>query len=768
MRGYAWLLLCGLAAPLAAAPKVAVVYSDWSNYSFRHEFDSHLKALGWPFEALENKDIKSWIGRLSEFDLVISASVGNYTNSVDMAPYADAWRSFLERGGGLWIADASYDSVLGLWMGKLGPDCGLTSAGCAPHTKAHGGSTEITCDPTHPLLYVPTELPSLLRNKGGVWAHLETWGKAWRSLVTCADGKSLVVTRDVGRGTIVVTSYFSFGSAAPQPVVTGLLENLWTRVQGQRNGLAATVFDAGPAAPGPHRARLELTNTKEQASSIEVTLKAGGGTVTRTAQLPPGQRARFDVDYTLAQRGAQTVIAEIRSDGRLLLTLKQTLLVPPLIALTMRSRHAYPDTTTLPLRWTVVPDSDVPRAECRAEIAIDQQVVHRVAAADLDGAAELSLAGVALGQHKLAYRLHRGDKLLGTFESPLTRHPAPKVAIRRDGTTLVNGRPFFPFGLYHVSWSFNAAERLDALRAIAAGGFNAIHAGIKQIDEWDPFLDEAERLGVKVVTEFGVDMNQVVARYRDKPAVLAWNPGDEPDGQQVDPAEMRERGERFKDLDATHPSYMTLCVPPTYHRYAHCADVIAPDPYPVPHAPLGAVYDSLSSAMREARKHGNTVWGVLQSFGYPQGPWRVPTVPEVRAMTYLALLAGVKGIIYYTYTDGKDPKTFRMWDHAALWDGMKKLPAEMKALEPALLGGSPVPLETGDKQVYAGRWTVDGTSWVIVVNADGKQPHAVSLAAPAGTPQELFAAQAGPLAVKDSKLAGVLPPVSVSVWRFGP
>jgi hypothetical protein len=757
-------LIAALALPAAAdAPKVAVIYSDWSNYAFRHEFDSHLKGLGWHFETFENKDIKTWIGRLGEFDLVISAAVGNYTHPQDMAPYADAWRAFLARGGGLWITDASYGSVLDLWTNKLWPDSPLGSAANAPHS-----SDAITCDGVHPLLHVPYELPELLRAKDGIWAHLVMKSTAWRSLVSCADGNSLAVTRDIGRGTILVTSYFSFASAGPLPVVTGVLENLWTRVQGARRGVAVTAFDTGPATPGPHQLRLDLTNTSDQATTFDVRLKLGATEGDIGGPVAPGAAARFDWPFRVTERGPQTLSAEIRSGDSVLLTLQRRFVVPPLIAFHLESRHAFPDTEAVAANWAVLPDADVPRAECHGEIAIDQQIVTRLAAADLDGAGKLPLDGVALGPHTVVFGLFRGDQPLGTMEVPLVRHPAPRVAVQRDGTTRVDGRPFFPFGFYHVSWSFTAEERLAALRAIAAGGFNTIHAGIKQIDEWDPFLDEAARLGVMVVTEFGTDTSAVVRRYRDKPAVLAWNPGDEPDGAHVDPFEMHERAERFKDLDATHPSYMTLCVPGTYGLYAHCADVIAPDPYPVPHAPLGTVYDNLSAAVREARRHGNTVWGVLQAFGYPQGPWRVPTGPEERAMTYLALLAGVKGIIYYTYTDGKDPHTFRMWDQPALWAGMTKLPAEIKALEPALLGASPTTLASGEAQVHAGRWTVGATSWLMVVNGDAAAAHAVTLPAPPGAATELFAATAGPLTVKDGKLTGRMPALGVSVWRFGP
>ncbi|MBI3923499.1 MAG: hypothetical protein HY318_18920 [Armatimonadetes bacterium] len=157
-----------------AAPKVAVMYSAWSNDAFKDEFDLHLQSLGWAFEKFENRDIAKLTMRLDEFDIVVSTGVGNYENPQDMSAYKDAWLKFLNRGGGLLITDASYGSVLDLWMNRLGSDYALTSTGCAPYTKKNGGSGEIVCDDQNPLIHVPRDLPPLFRAKNGLWAHLET------------------------------------------------------------------------------------------------------------------------------------------------------------------------------------------------------------------------------------------------------------------------------------------------------------------------------------------------------------------------------------------------------------------------------------------------------------------------------------------------------------------------------------------------------------------------------------------------------------------
>ncbi len=762
-------LLLSVAAA-QAAPRVAVVYSAWSNSSFQTEYDAHLQALGWPFEKLENKEVARWIGRLDEFDLVIATSVANFENPQQMAPHKDAWLRFLSRGGGLLITDASYGTVLDLWLNTLGPDWALTSTGCAPHTKKNGGSDAITCDAGHPLLHVPHDLPPLLRAKAGIWAHLESWGAGWTNLVTCADGKSLLATRTVGKGTAVVTNYFSMRGEVARPAATALLDNLWTYVQGLRAGVAITNFYSGPAQPGERKVTLGIGNVTDAPATYDValTLAAGGGApapvCNASTSVQPGATAQLSLGFRSEQRGPVRLKAEISSAGKPVMALERAETIPPMISFRPRDRHLYPWRKELAYSAAFVPDAGVSLAECAADLLVDGKSIQRLAPPRPEGDYTVDTSRLPVGRHQTTLRLSRAGKVLGSVESDFYRHATPRVYSRPDGTTMVAGKPFFPFGWYHVSWTFTAEERLAFVRDVAAGGFNTVHAGIKQLEEWEPFLDEAAKGGVYVVTEFGVDAEKVITRYRDKPAVLAWNPGDEPDGGGVSPDEMLARYDRFKVADPEHPTYLTLCVPQTYARYVGCAEVIAPDPYPIPHAPTSMVYDLLSAASTEAAKYGRPVWGVLQCFGYEKGPWRVPTFAECRNMTYLALLAGVKGVIYYTYADNG----FRVTQHPALWSEMKTLPAEMKALEPALLNGRLTKLETGAPDVFAGTWRVGKRTIACVVNASAKEAREVSLALPAGAKggvRALFAGRPAGMSVRGGRLSGTVGPLDVHVYE---
>src|SRR5437764_14072300 len=60
------------------------------------------------------------------------------------------------------------------------------------------------------------------------------------------------------------------------------------------------------------------------------------------------------------------------------------------------------------------------------------------------------------------------------------RTPQRGVSLRDDGTVLVNGQPFFPFGYYFIGPNYRTADErlaqhLAALRAMADAGFNLVY-----------------------------------------------------------------------------------------------------------------------------------------------------------------------------------------------------------------------------------------------------------------------------------------------------
>ena len=306
-------------------------------------------------------------------------------------------------------------------------------------------------------------------------------------------------------------------------------------------------------------------------------------------------------------------------------------------------------------------------------------------------------------------------------------HTEPKYRMRDDHVLLENGQPFFPFGFYNVSWTIPAEERLAMVRDVAKWGYNAVHVGMRS-DEYDgdgygAFLDACAKLGIRVITEFAESKAEsVVRKYRGKAAVMGWNPGDEPAPKGITPQEMFRRYDTFKQIDPDHIAYTVICVPSQYANYAAGTDVLAPDPYPVPRAPVDVVYRRFKEAKAAANKVDTALWAVGQAFGgqkYDQkGSWpRWPDPREFRGMSYLSLMAGAKGIIYYTYYDG----SFDIRQAPDLLEAVQKFPAEMRDMVPFILDGKGELLAEDADGVYAMVWTLGAERRLVVVNARDKE-----------------------------------------------
>ena len=710
------LALSAMASAAPAAPKVAVVYSAWSNNAFIDEWDDELQALGWPFEKFENVKIGHLAPRLGEFDLVIATSVGNLENPQDMAPYREQWLGFLDRGGCLLITDASYATALNQWVNTFGPEYALTTAVCAAHREQTPESRETTFA-DHPLMTCPDDLAPLLRTRWMIWAHLDSWPEGWESLITCKDGKSLFLARPVGKGLLIVTSHYAFRGPGDRAAGVALLENVWLNAANGRSGLRATRLQFGPAAPGPATVELTLRNDTGRDMIVRgrVDLEVEGQRIKGGEHVDEealgGHVARLSVPYTVASRGKVVARLSVEDDADTrLLDWPKTLDIPRAVAIDLKRKHLYPRQPKLEATLSLTPP--IGAQKVAVTCYLDGQFHSTIADPKPSVPLSIPVDKLSIGQHTLSVRMLADDAQVGETSAEFFRHPTPRWEVREDGVTLLEGKPFFPFGFYHVSQSFDAAHRSKMAQDIAAAGFNCAHTRIMDFESYDAFLDECAKLGVYIITEFSTPLLETVERYKNHPAVLAWNPGDEPELNGLPPDEFFSRYDRFKQTAPDHLVYAVIASPNEYQRYAKGTDVLAPDVYPVPNASVTAVYRQLRQASAEAAKYDTMLWGVLQCFGGYGGWTRPPTPQELRAMTYLALLAGVKGILYYTYGD----QGWVVTDHPEQWEAAKALVPEIKHLAPALLDGHFTLLSEGDNDIYAGQWEYQGKTYTVVVN----------------------------------------------------
>ena len=353
-----------------------------------------------------------------------------------------------------------------------------------------------------------------------------------------------------------------------------------------------------------------------------------------------------------------------------------------------------------------------------------------------------------------------------------------KVEIRADGTTMLNNKPFFPFGFYHVSWRTNAQERIDALRDIAAAGFNTIHASATNLNDYGAFLDEAARLGVYVLTEQNkVGLVNLVKAFKNKPAVLGWSIADDVDSGRVTPNDVFESHHQAKTTDPNHVTYVSGNSKKIQH-FVNCSDIIAMQAYPI----IFGNRRELSMAHRKilftkeymAGNKNKAIYANLQTFDWaveePENPkykrgTRSPTFEEVRNMTYQAIWAGAKGIIYYTYHDS-------VWNLPSakpeLWGKIKSLVPEIKAISSLVLNGDFQKVDVGENNILAGIWHSGKEALAVVINTSFDRNSEVAMELPVNILQvnPMFQDYPGSMSFKSGKLSGLIKPVEVQVYRL--
>lgn len=238
--------------------------------------------------------------------------------------------------------------------------------------------------------------------------------------------------------------------------------------------------------------------------------------------------------------------------------------------------------------------------------------------------------------------------------------PTGPITFTRDNVTVIGGKPFFPLGAYHV--------RQEDLQTVKDGGFNTAFAYCTTFPPTWPtpsdgvgYIEKCGQLGLKGVGLGGIT-KEVFEHYRNNPDLLMWYVADEPGGPGESPDNLQRSYETMAESDPTHPQFLLQNKPGEFFRYAPACDIYATDPYPIrreEHPDLENVARWTEGAVAAVFDR-KPVWVALQCYtvkaisenGKPQGGVpRLPSLAELRCMSYMSLAAGARGLLYYAFDD---------------------------------------------------------------------------------------------------------------------
>lgn len=349
-------------------------------------------------------------------------------------------------------------------------------------------------------------------------------------------------------------------------------------------------------------------------------------------------------------------------------------------------------------------------------------------AADAQGNWECTLPAATLlaGTYAVEVVALQSGAVVGKLELPLLKpeNKPTEAGYDEHMRFWLNGKPRLPIGLYYA---FDDAD----FTAAAEAGFNTLVLPSRLASSHA--IEMCEKLGMSAIVS-SATMEQdfwknMTTKFGLTPTLAAWYVLQKPASQvpPVHPSLVAELYGRLRLLDPRHPICMAIDSISRLEPYAPWADIIMPWTEPEPPGDLRSVDAMLQRAIKVADGQ-KPVWPVIQLTGAawsqdmrldPETNGRPPTPEEYRCMAYLAFARGANGLFAYAYRipQSRNQREFDVQrDAPALWQMVRKVGQELKALTPVLLEGEPVAVENPDNTVALRGYHYKDVTYVIAAN----------------------------------------------------
>ena len=348
-------------------------------------------------------------------------------------------------------------------------------------------------------------------------------------------------------------------------------------------------------------------------------------------------------------------------------------------------------------------------------------------------------------------------------------------ALRIDGVMLKNGEQFFPVG-YYAEGFHTLTENNYAANTLSAAGFNMMfteHDIQITSAEFSSFLDNCASKGIYNMLSFwdpstAIDdrMRSFIPTYKNKPSVLVWCIGDDASTLgSID--DVIRKDDLAKSLDANHLTYesfngairssITQVGQSAIQAYPHFFTGDLMDGY--------GSWSSFVDIVNQCATNGKTPLANPQSYRWQTGAgFLYPTAAELDVQSYMAIVAGMKGLFFYTFKD--DGNSTINLTQTALWDASVQACTEIQtSLKDILLNGDRTTVANVNNDVYYAKWSCNQEEYVIAVNVD-KVAHSVSIPVLGTTKNSLFAYRNNTLAINGSNLTGTLGKLDVQIYKI--
>jgi len=300
---------------------------------------------------------------------------------------------------------------------------------------------------------------------------------------------------------------------------------------------------------------------------------------------------------------------------------------------------------------------------------------------------------------------------------------------QRNSTVLVDGTPFFPIGV--TGWRITSSGTSD-FQTLSNADFNTIirwynNAGISPTDATS-YLQNADTYDLKVIDLHTAYTSESLFTYKDsedfmdeyleertsiidaveyakaEDNLLGYYTFDEPHATQIEAGQ--DLYSETNTEDGYHPTFLNYSshIPPG-DDYTNWCDSLAVDPYWYPPRVSGELRSSVdwvskyvTRACDRAKDDLKALYIMPMSEFWSASNKRAILPSEQRLQTYLCIIHGAKGIIYWTYPIYHDDS----------WTMLSTLAGELTDLAPSML------TEDVEQTISYSEWDSQSSSYVPV------------------------------------------------------
>ena len=372
--------------------------------------------------------------------------------------------------------------------------------------------------------------------------------------------------------------------------------------------------------------------------------------------------------------------------------------------------------------------------------------------------------------------------------------------VSKGNNLTFRGVPYFPIGIYNHGSEIVSDKFNTELNLLKDAGFNLIHGKFL----WDStsvknnldFMDRCNARGISILLE-GVE-EDVVKLIHLNPSVFAYIISDDANNGNHPVQDVLADDAKVKGWDSNaHFTYSAV-----YPRYKNAnpgssdpadyftsCDLLGLEMYPIDswaensNPPDFVKSDELlqnekdCNAFQSGNKSNRPWLAIPQTFSWAshssgndgRQTAKLPTPDEFRNITYVGLINGAKGVIYYEFSHPGDKNTpaFKLYKHDSLWNEVKTVNTELKELQNVYMSGNRIKLPTDNVWISASSWSFDGATYVIIANLHKTLAQNTNHTFEAkGELTNVFPNRAATLTFLNGKLSGSIAPKQVQVYKI--